>query len=161
MKVFDKLIRVSKASFEEKLFIDDAKLAKLSKAELKKVQPFLPTEDEKDFYTVYTSKIPQLARLQRKMSVCLDVEVTELEEEKISFVYGPNTYTLTDPANAYQICQALEKGPLEAVAEMARQGGILRNGEPLENVKNGAVKVDELKLIEKVATKFFFQSFMV
>lgn len=161
MKVFDKLILVSKASIDEKRFLSETELAKLSKADLKKITPFLPSEEEKDFYEVYSSKMPQLARLQRKMSVCLDVEVTELEEEKLVFIYGPSTYTLIDPGNAFQICRALEKSSLDALAEMASQGCVLRDGEPLTNIKNGHVKIDELKLLEKVASKFFFQTFLV
>ena len=164
MKVFDKLIRVSKKSFAEKLF--DVDVSKLSKKELKKVQPFLPTEDEQAFAEVYRSTMPELARLQRKMSVCLDVEVTELEEEKISFLYGRHTYTLLDPANSYLMCQALEKKQasetlnLTAVKALAEQKCVLKDGEPVIDLKTG-FKIDELLLIEKVATEFFFQIFLV
>lgn len=158
MKVFDRLIRVSKEGIREKLF--DVDVSKLSKKELKKVQPFLPTEEEADFMTVYRSHMPELARLQRKMSVCLEVEVTELEEDKISFKFGWNTYTLTDPADSFLMCQALEKGILQAVDAMARAGCILKNGEAVTDLKTG-FKVDELALIKRVADKFFFQIFLV
>ena len=160
MKVFDRLIKVSKASIAEKLF--DVDTSKLSKKELKKVQPFLPTEDENDFMYVFRSRLPELARLQRKMSVCLEVEVTELEEDKVSFLYGRDTFTLLDPPNTYRIAMALDKesGQLEAVAEMAAQKAILKNGVPVEDVKSGGLKIDELKTIQNVASRFFFQTFL-
>jgi len=155
MKTFDRLIRVSKASITEKLF--DVDVSKLSKKELKKVQPFLPTQEELDFMTVYRSNLPELARLQRKMSVCLDVEVLELEEEKISFKFGPDTYTLIDPRNAYKMAQALERGVLEALAEMAGVGCILKNGVQVTNLRESSLAIDELQVLKKVANKFFFQ----
>ena len=160
MKVFDRLIRVSKASIVEKLF--DVDTSKLSKKELKKVQPFLPTEEEADFMHVYRSNLPELARLQRKMSVCLLVEVKELEEEKVSFMYGRDTFTLTDPVDSFRIATALDRdnGTLEAVAEMAAQKSILKNGQPVENVKAGGLKIDELKTVQDVASRFFFQTFL-
>lgn len=158
MKVPDKLIRVSRASILEKLF--DVDPSKLSRKELKKVEKFLPTDEEREFMDIYRSNIPQLQRLQRKMSVCLAVEVTELEEDRISFLFGKDTFTLKDPENAFRMAQVLEKGTLEAVAELAAQKCLLKNGEPVENVKTGSLKVDELGILQKVANRFFFQSFL-
>ena len=157
MKVFDKLIRVSKASFTEKLFDVDEK--KLSKSEFKKVKAFLPSEEEKDFAEVFRSKNAQLARLQRKMSVCLIVEVKELEEEKVSFEYGKDLYTLTEPTDPLKLCQAIEKSVLDGFLELDAQRCVYKNGENV-SVRTGTLKVDEIRILEKVADRFFFQTFL-
>lgn len=157
MKVYDKLIRVSKKQIREKLF--DVDVGKLSKKELKKVAPFLPTPEEVEFMEVFRSHMPELARLQRKMAVCLDVEVTELEEDRITFLFGRDSYTLTDPANSFLMCQALEKGVLQAVEAMALQKCILKNGEPVQDLRTG-LKMDEVTVVKNVADKFFFQTFL-
>lgn len=158
MKVFDKLIHVSKAHFlaAEKVWEVPRKL---SKAEFAKIKPFLPTEDEKAFMEILRSNMPQLARLQRKMSVCLDVEVTELSDDRISFKYGEDSYTLTEPKNAYKICPAIEKSKLDALIEMNVQGCVLKNDEAVKDVRDG-FRVDELRLLCDVASKFFFQTFL-
>lgn len=158
MKVFDKLICVSKASILEKLFDVDEK--KLSKAERKKIAPFLPTEEEREFMEIYRSNMPQLARLQRKMGVCLKVEVTEMEEDRLTFQYGRDTFTLLEPTNVYKMCQVLERGNLDAVGEMIAQGCVLKNGDPVDSIRGEKLKVDELRLILEVATQFFFQTFL-
>lgn len=179
MKVFDKLIRVSKKSINEKYFTlsEEEMRSKLSGDELKQALSLLPTQDELDFMEVFNSTIPQLARLQRKMSVCLDVEVLEMEEEFIKFEYGENIYRIEEPKNAYKICMALEKSSLEAFSELVLQGcvyvqkktdsllgGIVNrlNEKPIQDIRQGNVlKVDELNLLVKIADKFFFRSFMV
>jgi len=158
MKTFDRLIRVSKASFMEKLFDVDEK--KLSKAERKKIAPFLPTDEEREFKEIYVSNMPQLARLQRKMGVCLKVEVTELEEDRVTFLFGRDTFTLLEPTNVYKMCQVLERGNLEAVGEMIAQGCVLKNGSPVDSIKGEQLKVDELRLILDIASQFFFQTFL-
>jgi len=142
----------------EKLFDVDEK--KLSKAERKKIAPFLPTDEEREFKEIYVSNMPQLARLQRKMGVCLKVEVTELEEDRVTFLFGRDTFTLLEPTNVYKMCQVLERGNLEAVGEMIAQGCVLKNGSPVDSIKGEQLKVDELRLILDIASQFFFQTFL-
>jgi len=163
MQVFNKLIKVSKASITTKLFdIPMDKFETLSPGEKESIKPLLPSEEEKEFMEVYKANMPQLARLQRKMSVCLDVEVLELEEDKISFEYADSKYTLTSPKNAFKICSALDKDTLSGLAEMAVQGCIFKNETEVKNIKeDGALSVDELRLLLLVADKFFFQTFLV
>jgi len=163
MEVFNKLIKVSKASFLNKVFkIDESKIAELSKEEREALEKLLPTEEEKLFAEVYRSNIPQLVRLQRKMSVCLDVEVLELEEDKISFQYGENTFTLISPTNAFRICSALEKGKLEGLSEMVLQGCVSKGEKIIHNLKEeSGLAVDEMRTLLNVADKFFFQTFLV
>lgn len=159
MKTYDQLIKVSKKSILTKVFKVDVE--KLSPEELEKAKPFLPTEDEKDFMEVYESNIPQLARLQRKMSVCLDVEVLELEESKIVFEYGDSKYTILEPKNAFRTCVALDKGKYEAFSEIVLQGCVLKNDVEVRSVKeNSILAVDEINLLVSVTDKFFFRTFL-
>lgn len=156
------LIKVSKASITTKLFeIAPEKLASLSKEELDKVTPLLPTEEEKAFMEIYQSNAPQLVRLQRKMSVCLDVEVLELSDDKVSYEYGEKTFSIEEPKNAFRICSALEKSRLEAFSEMALQGCFFVGGTQVTNLKDTKeVATDEIMTALKVADKFFFQTFL-
>lgn len=156
MKVFDKLIRVSKASILEKRF--GVNVDKLTKKERKVIERYLPTEDEIDFMEIFQSPIPELARLKRKMSVCVDVEVTELEDEKVTFIFGSDKITLTEPQDAWKLCQALEKSTLDGVAAMFMQGCIQKNGKIVDD--KASLKIDEVRVIELVASKFFFQIFL-
>ena len=118
MKVFDKLIRVSKAAINEKHFGPDFTRevleAKLTGEDLEKALALLPTEDEQDFMTIFKSGVAGLARLQRKMSVCLDVEVLELEDDRVKYDYAGNIYEIREPKNAFKICTELDKSSLDA-----------------------------------------------
>ena len=151
------LIKVSKKSILGKKFNVD--ISKLSQEEIKVLEPYLPTQEEKTFMEIYHLDAPQLVRLQRKMSVCLDVEVTELEEEKVSFVYGGSTYTILSPKNAFGICSALEKSKIQGFVELGLQGCLLKNGNLLDDVRKvGVLAVDEMQVLSSVADKFFFQT---
>ena len=163
MKVFNELLLVSKESILSKIFdIDQEKFEKLPDSEKEEAKKLFPTESEKNFMTVFRSTSPQLARLQRKMSVCLDVEVIEYDFNKITFTYAGNTYKLLSPKNAYRICQALETDSFTALKEMGKQGCIFINEKQILDVtQDNALEVDELRIIEKVVDKFFFQTFIV
>lgn len=162
MKVFNELILVSKESILKKHFgIDMAAYEKLSEKEKLEVKDLFPTEEEENFMEVYRSSSPQLARLQRKMSVCLDVEVLEYDFDSVLFTFAGNRYKTIAPKNAYRICLALEKGTLDALQEMAKQGCIFMNDNPILNLgQDGSIQIDELQMIKTVVEKFFFQTFM-
>lgn len=163
MKVFDKLILVSKESILEKRFgVDKEAYEKLSQKEKDIANIKFPTEDEENFMQVFKSTAPQLARLQRKMSICLDVEVKEYDFDKVIFTYAGNDYTLLEPKNAYRICKAIDDGSLEALQELCKQGCVLINVNPVLDIKSesATIKVDELNMIKNVAEKFFFQTFL-
>lgn len=154
------LVTVSKQSFLEKVFgvSEEALREKFGDGpELEEARKLLPTEDEIKFREIYTSSIPQLARLQRKMSVCLDVEVIGMSESFVEFEYGEKIYRLNSPTNAFKICMALEKNTLSGFAEMIEQKCIMVDGAPAELNK---LEVDEIRLLSQVADKFFFQTFM-
>lgn len=163
MKVFNDLILVSKESILNKVFdIDMEKYEKLSDKEKEIAKVSFPTEVEKDFMTVYRSTAPQLARLQRKMSVCLYVEVLEFSFDHIIFTFAGNKYKIVSAKNAYRICKAIDKGMLEAVQELCVQGCVTVNDKPITDIMGeGILQIDEIQLLRNVAEKFFFQTFLV
>lgn len=165
MKVPERLILVSKQSILNKHFnIDMAKFNALSETEKEIARESLfPTENEKAFMEIHNSKAPQLARLQRKMSVCLEVEVLEYDHNFIVFEYAGNTYRMTNPRNAYRICQALENDDsLSGLWELAKQGCLQINDKVVTDLdKDEILQVDEIMLLKKIASKFFFQPFMI
>lgn len=170
MKVFDRLIKVSKASINEKLFGKDYTREKLEATlegeDLEKALALLPTEEEQEFMDVFKSNIAGLARLQRKMSVCLDVEVLDLENDRIKYEYADKVYEIREPKNAFRICTELEKSSLDAFVEVCKQRCFSEfTKEGTEKViddikKDGAIKLDALNLAVKVCDKFFFQTFI-
>jgi len=166
MKVFDKLIRVSKAAINEKHFGPDFTRevleAKLTGEDLEKALALLPTEEEQDFMTIFKSVVAGLARLQRKMSVCLDVEVLELEDDRVKYDYAGNIYEIREPKNAFKICTELDKSSLDAFVEVCRQECFFENGVLIKDVKkDGAIKIDALVLAIRVCDKFFFRTFII
>lgn len=171
MKIFDKLIRVSKSSINEKLFGPEYTKEKLEEKlegeDLEKALALLPTEEEQDFMNVFKSNIAGLARLQRKMSVCLDVEVLELEEDRIRYEYADKVYEIREPKNAFRICTELEKSSLDGFVEVCRQKCFSEFGKDgvekiIDDVKkDGSIKLDALNLAVKVCDKFFFRTFIV
>lgn len=170
MKAFDRLIKVSKASINEKLFGEEFTKerleAELQGEELEKALALLPTEEEQLFMDVFKSNIAGLARLQRKMSVCLDVEVIDLEEDRIRYEYSDKLYEIREPKNAFRICTELEKSSLDGFVEVCRQRCFSEfdkdgNERVIDDVrKDGAIKLDALNLAVKVCDKFFFRTFI-
>lgn len=162
MKVPETLIRVSRASILGKRFnITEAEKEGLSKAELAELEKKLPTEDEIAWEKIFSSNAPQLARLQRKMSVCIDAEVTELTDDRLTYEYTGKLFEISSPKNAFKICTALEDGNMKAVVELCAQQCVKVDGKNLVDIRaDGAILVDELQLLVKIVSKFFFQSFL-
>ena len=81
------LLRVSKASFFNARFETSEKelRANLKGDELKQAIKELPTEEEQQFYKIFKSQAPELERIKRKLSVCLEAEVTKLEDDLVEY----------------------------------------------------------------------------
>lgn len=154
------LIKVSRSEIKKKLFkTTEAELRdQLEGEELEEGLKLLPTPEEKEWMRIFTSNAPELARIQRKMSVCLDAEIDELEESKVSFVYDSIKYEIFGPVNSFKILQALENSKSSALLEMAKQGCIKKSGVILYSLEKEPI--DSLNLINKITDKFFFQTFL-
>lgn len=163
MKIPDKLIRVSRASIYEKRFdvTEDQILEQFKGEELDAAIALLPTTEEREFMAIYRSEMPELARLRRKISVCLDAEVTELSDDVVEYEYAAKKFRVSSPKNAFRICTVLDKGITEGFAELCAQGSVLVNGSPLTDIKKDAsLGVDELQLLIKISSKFFFLTYL-
>lgn len=157
------LVHVSKQSILTKHFgIDLKAFEKLSEKEKEEARKVFPTSAEEKFMEIFKSDMPQLARLQRKMSVCLEVEVLRYDFDFVEFNYSGNIFKLEASKNAYRICKALEKDNLEGLQELCKQGCVLKDGQPVTDIKeNSSLQIDEIQVLKSVATKFFFQTFLV
>ena len=158
----NELVHVSKQSILTKHFgIDLKAFEKLSEKEKLEAKKVFPTENEEKFMTIFKSDMPQLARLQRKMSICLEVEVIEYDFDFVEFNFSGNIFRMEASKNAYRICKALEKDYLEGLQEMCKQGCILKDGIAITDIKeNVSLQIDEIQILKLVATKFFFQTFL-
>ncbi len=157
------LIRVSRASFLSKTFDvnEDELIAKLTGEELEAAIAELPTEEEKEFMKIFRSSAPELERMKRKMSVCLDAEVLELEEDRVVYEYAGKKFEILSPKNVFKISQMLDRGISEAFSEMCVQGCVSVDGNPLTDVKNKCpIGVDEFQLLVLITRKFFFQIYL-
>lgn len=164
MRVPDTLIRVSGSAIREKVFgVTEAQLREKfpEGPDLDEALSLLPTEEEQEFMEIYQSSMPQLARLRRKLSVCLEAEVTEMSEDVLVYEFAGKSYRLESPKNAFRICTAVEKGTPEGFAEMVAQGCVSIDGKALTDVRGGAgLAVDELRLMMSMADRFFFQTYL-
>lgn len=162
-----KIFFISKSSYIRKaqetidgksLFeVTEKDLAKLKRADRRRLQELLPTPDERLFFEIFTSTMPELMRLQRKLSICLTVEVTAISDESVTFEFAGDTYTLNEPRNSFAICKALDKSSLDGFSEMLKEGCVEKNGAV---VTDKDLKIDELRLLCDIATRFFFQIFL-
>lgn len=154
------LIKVSRSSFFKARFevTEDELRSKLKGDELEEALKTLPSEDELEFYKIFKSQAPELERAKRKMSVCLDAEVTELRDDYVEYLYAGKKVGVKSPSNAFAISQALEAGKHSAVELMMQQVCIRINSVPLMSFDG--LGVDEINLLVSIINKFFFQPYL-
>ena len=149
------MIIVSRESISKKLFnITEEKIrTELSGDELAEALLLLPNEEEKQWMKIFRSTAPELARIQRKMSVCLDAEVTVLEDNIVKYKYADTEYEILSPVNSFKILRAIEKDKSSAFEELSKQGCLKKEG---KEVDLKTEPFDALNLMFKIADKFFF-----
>ena len=154
-----KLIRVSRSSYLNKLFkVTEQQLReKLSGDELAKALKQLPTDDEKEFTRIFESNAPELLRLQRKMSVCLDAEVSKLENDLVEYAFNNKTVSVSTPKNSWFLSRKLADSKHDALYELNEQGCILVDGKKIDLT---TFEVDEINLLLKIVDKFFFMIYL-
>ena len=153
------LIKVSRNSFFNKLFdVTEKELReKLKGDELDAALKQLPDETELEFMKIWRSAAPELARLQRKMSVCFDAEIQELEEDKISYLYNNKLFSVTSPSNSFSVSKKLDLSRHDALIEMNNQSCINVNTKVPDLAR---LEIDELNLLILIVSKFFFQIYL-
>ena len=154
------MIIVSREQINKKLFkiTEEEIRAKLSGDELTEALSLLPTDEEKQWMKIFQSTAPELARTQRKMGVCLDAEVTVLEDDMVKYKYADAEYEIKSPVNSFSILRAIEKDKSSAFEELSKQGCLKKEG---KDVDLKTEPFDALNLMFKIADKFFFQIYLV
>lgn len=155
------MIRVSRASFFKARFeVTEKELRdQLSGEELEQALSEMPTEDELEFYKIMKSEAPEIERLKRKVSVCLDAEVSKLEDDLVEYEYAGKKINVKSPVNSFETSQSLELGTHSGVQSMMKQGCISIDGAVLRDFN--VLAVDEINLLVKIIDKFFFQAYLV
>lgn len=146
---------------------DPIKLIKVSRARLLSLDftssettpETTPTDEEREWFRIREAKNPEHAIERRKMSVCLDAEISILEDARVGFTYGRSEIIISAPVNAYNISRALEFSKHEAFAVLCEQGRVTVDGKTIKADKN-TLGVDALSLCVRIADKFFFTSFL-
>jgi len=153
------MIVVSRESISKKLFniTEEQVRAELSGEELESTLALLPTENERDWMRIFRSTAPEVARLQRKMSVCVDAEVIEYDDNHVKYNYSDEEFEIKSPTNSFNILRELENGIPLALRELSNQGCIKKAGIDVILEKE---PVDSLSLIMKIANKFFFRTYL-
>jgi len=153
------MIIVSRESINKKLFgvTEEELREKLKGAELEEALSLLPTDEEKEWMKIFQSNAPELARIRRKMSVCLDAEIEVLEDNRIVYSYCGVPYEIKAPINSFKILRALESSKIDALEEMSRQACLKKDGKDIDLKSE---PVDSLKLMRLITDKFFFQIYL-
>lgn len=149
-------LRVSRGILD-KLFglTEDQIRAQVAPEEVEETLARLATPEEENWMRIFKSTAPELERLQRRMSVCLDAEVIELTDEKVVYEFSGRKYEIKAPTNSFRVSAALEKSRHDAFAEMINQKCFSVDGQA---VTLASIKLapDEVNLAVRIAGKFFF-----
>lgn len=155
------MIVASRKSLLEKRFdiTEEEARAKLKGDELQAVLDLLPTEAEREWMKVFTHRAPEKEREQRKMSVCLEMEVSEMRDDFVAGEFCGTKIEISCPKNPFKVSRELEKSKHDAFTELCRQQCVVIDGAPL-NPDRTTHGVDVLNLCVKVADRFFFQTYL-
>lgn len=135
------------------------KVFDISDEEIKRQYPddwqrLTPTETEREWMRIFRAQAPELARVQRKMSICIEAQIDELSEDAFTYSYAGKQITVSAPKNCFRTAEVLsQRGVFAAVREMAQQGCI--------SVDIQTLAVDELMLLQRLIDRFFFQTYIV
>lgn len=153
------MIIVSREKINKKYFgLDENKIrSELKGKELEEALSLLPTDDENQWMKIFRSTAPELARMQRKMSVCLDAEIKEYSDSYVVYTYSGTEYEIKSPTNSFNILRALETSTSSAFEELSKQGCLKKSG---VDVDIKTEPVDSLSLLLKIADKFFFRIYL-
>lgn len=159
MRPAEKLIVVSGKSILSKRFdvTEDELMDKLVGDDLDQAIAQLPTDVEREWMEAYRSTMPELFRYREKLSVCLDVEVKEMKDDRISYEHNGKEFQITSPRNALAMVRALEDSETDGVLELVKQRCVSIDGKPLKDAEKG-ICVEDLLMVKTVASKFFFRT---
>jgi len=152
--------------FDKKIISD---LPKISRARLKVIDTesseigdgttTAPTEEEKKWYDLLKSTVPELEKLRKKLSVCAIAEVINYDQNKVTFSYDSINYTINKPNNSLKIARAREYSITSALEELNLQRCITIGAVPIPKDFNG-VDAEVIQLMSQIAENFFFMPFL-
>lgn len=118
-----------------------------------------PTEEEKRWFEIMKSTVPELEKLRKKLSVCAIAEIVEYDKNKVVFVYDSVNYTVNKPINSLKIARAREYSVMSALEELNAQRCITIGMTPIAKDFSG-IDAEVIQLMSMIADKFFFMPFL-
>jgi sugar phosphate isomerase/epimerase len=118
-----------------------------------------PTEEEKRWFEIMKSTVPELEKIRKKLSVCAISEVISYDKNHVTFVYDGVNYTVNKPVNSLRIARAREYSAMSALEELNAQRCITIGQAPIAKDFSG-VDAEVIQLMSQVADKFFFMPFL-
>ena len=118
-----------------------------------------PTEEEKRWFDIMKSTVPELEKIRKKLSVCAISEVISYDKNQVTFVYDGVNYTINKPVNSLKIARAREYSAMSALEELNAQRCITVGMAPIAKDFSG-VDAEVIQLMAQVADKFFFMPFL-
>lgn len=118
-----------------------------------------PTEEEKKWFDIMKSTVPELEKLRKKLSVCAIAEIVSYDKNQVTFVYDNVNYTINKPANSLKIARAREYSITAALEELNAQRCITVGVVPIAKDFSG-VDTEVIRLMSSIAENFFFTPFL-
>ena len=118
-----------------------------------------PTEEEKRWFEIMKTTVPELEKLRKKLSVCGLAEVVEYDQSKVVFEYDKIKYTINKPVNSLKIARAREYSIMSALEELNAQRCITSSGVPIPKDFNG-IDSEVIQLMASISERFFFTPFL-
>ena len=114
-----------------------------------------PTEEEKRWFEIMKSTVPELEKVRKKLSVCAVAEVISYDKNQITFVYDNVNYTINKPNNSLKIARAREYSVMSALEELNNQRCIMIGQAPIAKDFSG-IDAEVIQRMSQIADKFFF-----
>jgi sugar phosphate isomerase/epimerase len=118
-----------------------------------------PTEEEKRWFEIMKSTVPELEKIRKKLSVCAISEVVSYDKNHVTFVYDGVNYTINKPVNSLKIARAREYSAMSALEELNAQRCITIGQAPISKDFSG-IDAEVIQLMSQIADKFFFMPFL-
>ena len=90
-----------------------------------------PTEEERRWFDLLKSTVPELEKVRKKLSVCAMAEIIDYDKNKVTFSYDGISYTINKPNNSLRIARCREYSLMSALEELNAQRCICVGAVPI------------------------------
>jgi len=118
-----------------------------------------PTEEEKKWFDILKSTVPELEKLRKRLSVCYLADIVDYDNSKVIIAYDGVNYTINKPVNSLRIARCREYSIMSALEELNNQRCITVNAVPISKDFSG-IDAEVIQLMASVAEKFFFTPYL-